>query len=187
MNIVSNLYYPGYAADNVLTSCTDATTGTRVNKQEKFMPYLARSNWRTCNLAARYGFKCADSFADWMGADYDSNGDGQVDSEALRYVHGESEDAYVARITQTLRATVRDSNTHFVNASTSYDYLQSDNTHGAYSVGTISRSFFTGSGSGSGAAEYSDGQIVGGKNPIWNRYGHERMGWTISVFDPVTP
>jgi hypothetical protein len=33
-----------------------------------------------------------------------------------------------------------------------------------------------GGSTGSGAPRYST--ITGGKNPIWNRYGHERMGWT---------
>ena len=30
-------------------------------------------------------------------------------------------------------------------------------------------------------------QIVGGKNPVWNQLGHERMGWALSVFNPATP
>jgi hypothetical protein len=33
----------------------------------------------------------------------------------------------------------------------------------------------------------TDGQVVGGKNPDWNKFGHERMGWSISAFDPATP
>jgi len=57
VKVVANLYYPGYDADNVLTGCTDAATGQKVNKQAKFLPYLAHSNWRTCHLAAQYGFK----------------------------------------------------------------------------------------------------------------------------------
>lgn len=188
LKVISNIYYPGYDADNALSSCNDPTTGQKINRQEKFLPLLARSNWRACNLAAQYGFACADSFADYMGADYDSNGDGVVDSEALRYVQGESENAYVTRITTTLRATLRDSNTHFADASTSFDYLQSDNTHPTYyGSATIGLGLFTGSGSGSGGAEYKDGQIVDGKNPQWNRYGHERMGWLMSVFGPATP
>jgi hypothetical protein len=44
-----------------------------------------------------------------------------------------------------------------------------------------------GSGSGSGAPDYSGSQIVGGKNPVWNRYGHERMGWALSAYNPATP
>jgi lysophospholipase L1-like esterase len=183
VKIVSNIYYPGYAADNVLTNCTDSATGTRINKQTKFLPLLAKSNWRTCNLAATYGFKCADSFAEFMAADYDSNGDGQIDRDAIRYVHGETEAAYVNRITVTLRSTLRDANTHFANSTTSYDYIQSDNTHPTYYTTTT---LSTGS-SGSGAATFSNTQIVGGKSPEWQKSGHERMGWIISTFDPVAP
>ena len=187
VKIVSNIYYPGFNADNVLTNCTDSATGQRINKQTKFLPLLARSNWRTCNLAARYGFQCADSFAEMMGAEYDSNGDGQVDSEALRYRAGETEDAYVTRISSTLRGTLRDANTHFVNASTSYDYIQSDNTHPTYYGTTISVSIFSGSGSGTGAPQFSDGVVVGGKNPEWNKNGHDKMGWESAKFNPATP
>jgi hypothetical protein len=180
--VVSNLYYPGYAADNVNSNCRDSVTGQPVNKQNNFLPILAASNWRTCNLASQRGFTCADSFAQYMGADYDSNGDGLIDSDALRYVQGESEAAYVQKITVTLRSTVRDANTHFVSPSTSFDYILSDNTHPTYYGSTQGSG-----GSGSGAGEFSSGQIVGGKNPQWNRFGHERMGWALSASNPPTP
>ena len=185
--IVANLYYPGYNADNGLSGCTDPTTGQKVNKQTAFLPYLARMNWRACNFANQYGFKCADNFAQYMGADYDSNADGQIDSDALRYVQGESENDYVTRITTTLRSTIRDANTHFVSAGTSFDYIQSDDTHPTFSGGTIFVGLFGGTGSGSGPPDFQDGQIVNGKNPIWNQYGHERMGWALSVYNPSTP
>jgi len=187
LKVITNLYYPGYDADNVLSNCTDPGTGQRVNKQSKFLPYLARMNWRACNFAAQYGFACADSFAQFMGADYDSNGDGQVDSDALRYVQGESEDAYVTRLATTLRSTIRDANVHLVNASTSYDYIQSDNTHPTYTGSTVFVGLFGGTGSGSGPPDYRGGQIVGGKNPVWNHLGHERMGWGLSAYNPATP
>jgi lysophospholipase L1-like esterase len=187
LKVITNLYYPGYDADNALSNCTDAGTGQRVNKQQVFLPYLARMNWRACNFAATYGFACADSFAQYMGADYDSNGDGQVDSDALRYVQGESENDYVNRLTVTLRSTIRDANAHFVNATTSYDYIQSDNTHPTYTGSTIWIGLIGGSGSGSGPPDYSGSQIVDGKNPVWNRYGHERMGWALSVYNPAAP
>jgi lysophospholipase L1-like esterase len=187
LKVVANLYYPGYNADNALSGCTDPTSGQRVNKQSTFLPYLAKMNWRACNDANTYGFKCVDSFAQYMGADYDSNGDGIVDADGLAYVQGESESAYVTRITSTRRSTIRDANTHFVNASTSYDYIQSDDTHPTYSGGTIWVGLFGGTGSGSGPPDFQDGQIVNGKNPIWNHYGHERMGWGLSVYNPATP
>jgi hypothetical protein len=178
--IVSNLYYPGYANDNVNSNCVDSVTGQPINKQTNNLTLLAKSNWRTCNLAEQRGFFCADSFAQYMGADYDSNGDGQIDSDALRYVSGESEAAYVQKITVTLRSTVRDANTHFVSGSQSFDYILSDNTHPTYFGSTQSSG-----GSGSGPAD--GGTIVGGKNPRWNQFGHERMGWALSVFNPPTP
>jgi lysophospholipase L1-like esterase len=187
LKVITNLYYPGYDADNALANCTDSTTGTRPNKQQVFLPRIAQMNWRACNFAAQYGFACADSFAQYMGADYDSNGDGQIDSDALRYIHGESESAYVNRLVNTLRSTIRDANVHLINASTSADYIQSDNTHPTYfGSATIYVGLFGGTGSGSGAPDFTT-QIVGGKNPQWNRFGHERMGWAISVYNPSTP
>jgi lysophospholipase L1-like esterase len=129
LKIVSNLYYPGYAADNVQSSCKDATSGATVNLQNTFLPRVATMNYWMCEYARQKGFQCADNFAQYMGADHDSNGDGQVDSDALRYVAGESEASYLTRITSTLRSTIRDANMHFVSSTSSFDYIQSDDTH----------------------------------------------------------
>ena len=186
LKVITNLYYPGYDADNALSNCTDPTTGQRVNKQSTFLPFLARMNWRACNFANTYGFKCADSFANYMGADYDSNGDGQIDSDGLKYIQGESENAYVTRITTTLRSTIRDANIHLVSPSLSYDYIQSDNTHPTYDGGTQLSGIFGGS-SGSGPPDFLPSQFVDGKNPVWNQFGHERMGWALSTYNPATP
>lgn len=187
VKVISNIYYPGYDSDNVNTRCIDPATGQPANKQTRFLPFLARSNWRACNLAAQYGFGCADTFAAWMGADFDSNGDGVIDSAGLRYVHGESEDAYVQRISVTLRSTVRDSNGHLVDPSTSFDYLLSDNTHPTFNGATVNVGFFGGTGSGTSAPDFSGSQIVDGKNPVWNTNGHDMMGWVLSQFNPATP
>ena len=184
LKIISNLYYPGYAADNVQSSCKDATTGATVNLQSTFLPRVAKMNYWMCEYARQKGFQCSDNFAQYMGADYDSNGDGQIDSEALRYAAGESESSYVARITATLRSTIRDANTHFVTSSSSYDYIQSDDTHPTYTGGTL-RSGLFGSTTGSGAPRYTS--FSGGKSPIWNQYGHERMGWSLSTSNPTAP
>lgn len=184
MKIISNLHYPGYAADNVQSACRDPKTGNTVNMQDKFLPSLARINHMMCDVARQKGFMCADNFAQYMGSDYDSNGDGRIDSEALRYVAGESQAAYVGRITSTLRSTIRDANTHFVSASSSYDYIQSDDTHPTYTGGTVSAGLLGGS-TGSGAPRYTS--FTGGKNPIWNQYGHERMGWAVSTFNAPAP
>jgi lysophospholipase L1-like esterase len=184
LKIISNLYYPGYAADNVQSSCKDASTGTTVNMQNVFLPRVATMNYWMCEFARQKGFQCADNFAQYMGADYDSNGDGQVDSDALRYLAGDSESAYVTRITSTLRSTIRDANRHFVSASSSYDYIQSDDTHPTYTGGTVNAGLFGGT-TGSGAPRYSS--FTGGKSPIWNQYGHERIGWALSTSNPAAP
>lgn len=186
LKIIANLYYPGYDADNSLAGCNDPTSGSPPNKQDIFLPYIARMNWRACDFAATYGWECADLFAEYMGADYDSNGDSIVDATALEYASGESENDYVTRITQTLRSTIRDSNAKFVNSSTTYDYMQSDDTHPTYTGNTIYVGLFGGTGSGSGPPDYPN--ITGGKNPVWNQTGHERMGWALSVFsdNPTT-
>jgi lysophospholipase L1-like esterase len=184
LKIISNLYYPGYAADNVQSSCKDAATGSSVNLQNTFLPRVAKMNYWMCEYARQKGFQCADNFAQYMGADYDRNGDGQIDSNALRYFAGDTEASYVTRITQTLRSTIRDANTHFVSSSSSYDYIQSDDTHPTYTGGTVNAGLFGGT-TGSGAARYTS--FTGGKSPIWNQYGHERMGWAVSTSNPAAP
>jgi len=184
LKIIANLYYPGYAADNTQSSCKDASTGATVKMQDKFLPAIASMNYWMCEYARQKGFKCADSFAEYMGAEYDSNGDGLVDADALRYMAGESEANYVTRITSTLRSTIRDANTHFVSSSSSFDYIQSDDTHPTFTGGTVTAGLFGGS-TGTGAPRYTS--FTGGKSPIWNRYGHERMGWTLSTSNPAAP
>ena len=184
LKVISNLYYPGYNADNVQSTCKDSATGATVNMRTTFLPVIAKMNYWMCEYARQKGFKCADSFAQYMGADYDSNGDGQVDSDALRYVAGESEASYVTRITSTLRTTLRDANTHFVSSSSSYDYIQSDDVHPTYTGGTVSAGLWGGS-TGTGAPRYTS--FTSGKSPIWNRYGHERMGWALSTYNPPSP
>ncbi|MGV8944755.1 hypothetical protein [Thermomonas sp.] len=182
--IIANLYYPGYNADNVQSSCKDAATGATVSMRDRFLPSMARMNYWMCEYARQKGFKCVDNFADYMGADYDSNGDGKIDSAALRYVAGESEASYVTRITSTLRSTLRDANTHFVSSTSSYDYIQSDDVHPTYTGGTVSAGLFGGT-TGSGVARYTS--YANGKSSIWNLYGHERMGWALSTLNAATP
>lgn len=184
VKIISNLHYPGYNADNVQSSCKDATTGATVNLRTTFLPKLATMNYWMCEYARQKGFQCTDNFAEYMGADYDSNGDGVIDTNGLRYVAGESEASYLNRITNTLKPTIRDANAHFVSASSSYDYIQSDDTHPTYTGGTVTAGLFGGT-TGSGAARYTS--FTGGKSPIWNQYGHERMGWAVSTSNPTAP
>jgi lysophospholipase L1-like esterase len=184
LKIITNLYYPGYNADNRQSNCRDASNDATVNVQNVLLPRIAAMNYWMCEYARLKGFQCADSFAQYMGADYDGNGDGQVDSDALRYVAGESEASYVTRITSTLRSTIRDSNTHFVTSTSSYDYIQSDDTHPTATGGTVTAGIFGGT-TGSGAPRYTS--FTDGKSPIWNQWGHERMGWALSVSNPAAP
>ncbi|HEY0061144.1 MAG TPA: SGNH/GDSL hydrolase family protein [Telluria sp.] len=184
LKVVSNLHYPGYATDTAQSSCRDSITGATVRMQDKFLPALARMNFMMCDVARQKGFLCADNFAQYMAADYDANGDGRIDSDALRYVSGETEASYVTRITSTLRSTLRDANTHFVSASSSFDYIQSDDTHPTYTGSTVSSGLW-GSSTGSGAPRYSS--FIGGKSPIWNQFGHERIGWAVSTYNPPAP
>jgi len=181
---ISNLYYPGYDADNVQSTCKDASTGATVNMQNVFLPKVATMNYWMCEYARQKGFACVDNFAEYMGADYDRNGDGQVDSAALRYVAGETEASYLTRTTLTLRSTIRDANAHFVSASSSVDYIQSDDTHPTYIGGTVNAGLFGGT-TGTGAPRYTS--FASGKSPIWNQLGHERMGRAISVSNPAVP
>jgi len=184
LKVIANLYYPGYDADNVQSSCRDAGTGATVNLRDRFLPAITKMNYWMCEYARQKGFQCADSFAEYMGADTDTNGDGLIDAAALRYRSSDTESVYLTRITQTLRSTLRDANTKFVSASSSYDYIQSDDTHPTYTGGTVSAGLWGGS-TGTGAPRYTS--FSGGKSPIWNQFGHDRMGWSLSTYIPATP
>ena len=63
LKVISNLYYPGYNADNVQSSCNDPSTGTKVNLRDKFLVAMSRMNYWMCEYARQKGFACADSFA----------------------------------------------------------------------------------------------------------------------------
>ena len=182
LKVISNLFYPGYGAENVQSSCRDASTRATVNVAELMLRRAALMNYWMCEYARQKGFQCADSFAQFMAADSDTNGDGLIDSEALRYVPGDTEASYVDRI-MALRATVRDPNGKFVTASSSVDYIQSDDVHPTYTGGNATLLY--GSTSGSAAPRYTS--FPNGKSPIWNQYGHERLGWATSVFNPTAP
>ena len=55
--------------------------GTEAQKQ-KFLPKLATMNYWMCEYARQKGFQCADNFAQYMGADHDSNDDKGKDSSS---------------------------------------------------------------------------------------------------------
>jgi cysteine-rich repeat protein len=187
LKIVSNLYYPGYDADNSFSTCTDAVNGdpangNRVNMRKLFLPRIAESNWWVCKLASDNGFLCADSFAMYMARDYDSNGDGQIDSDQIRYRAGESLDDYKARIVAAA-PLLRDANFKLVTSVSSFDYIQSDDTHPTFEGATAS-TFLTTPGGSNPVLFASAGPYPDGKNIHWNQNGHDRMGWGL---DPACP
>ncbi|MGQ0505750.1 MAG: SGNH/GDSL hydrolase family protein [Myxococcaceae bacterium] len=140
LKMVMTIYYPGFDADRRVSK---AACGGRSNA-EIFIDYLAAGNWTTCDLARQKGFHCGDSFADFMAADFDWNGDGQIDSVALRYVPGESETTYVTRIARILRDTLNDANRKRLSEDTSVDYIQKDDVHPTFSSEAFSPADFWG-------------------------------------------
>jgi cysteine-rich repeat protein len=190
IKIVMNLYYPGYDGDNAYSTCTDPVNGdpangNRVHMRTLFLPLLAESNWWTCHYAEQYGFECSDAFAEYMARDYDSNGDGVNDSDAIRYVKGESLATYQARIL-ALAGTLRDANVKLVNSTTTFDYLQSDDTHPTFEGGTASALFST-PGGNVNVFFATAGPYPSGKNPHWNWNGHDRMGWGLDPTGTFSP
>jgi lysophospholipase L1-like esterase len=183
--VATNLYYPGFDADNAPMHCTDPASAQRINMQDALLPYMARSNWRTCTLARSHGFACADSFAEFMGADADTNGDGISDVDGLRFNPSESEDDYVKRISVTVRSTIHDANHKGVTgaAAPSADYIFSDDVHPTvFGTATISSG-----GTGHGPPDFTTAQLTNGRNPQWNLFGHERMGLALWLAAPPTP
>jgi cysteine-rich repeat protein len=187
LKIVMNLHYPGYDADNALSGCTDATTGQKVNMQDLFLPRLLESDWNTCNFAAQKGFICSDAFAEFMARDYDSNSDGKIDSDAIRYIQGESLANYKARVI-ALKSTLRDSKFHMVNSTTTFNYLQSDDTHPSFEGATASTNLGLTTPGGNVTVLFTTaGAYPDGKNPHWNQNGHDRSGWGLNPGGSLTP
>lgn len=183
LKLLGNLYYPGFDADNVQTGCTDPYTGETFNRRDKFLPLMAESNWETCNLADQYGWQCADNFAETMAADYDSNGDGIIDNESIRYISGESKEDYINRIVAAYGAgLLSDANYKEIGPSATVDYLLSDDTHMTY-LGPTGKAGTSGGTPGGNVEVYhaTDGAYPDGKNPSWNMNGHDRMGYALAT------
>ena len=108
-----------------------------------------------------------------------------VSSPSIKSItSGESESSYLTRITSTLKPTIRDAHGHLNAPGSSANYIQTDDTHPTY-VGDVVKGGLGGGSTGTGAPRYSTN--TGGKNPIWNTYGHERMGWLLSSRAPAAP
>lgn len=182
--VVGNLYYPGFDSDNVLTNCTDPDSGERLNRRDDvFLAIIAESNWETCNLAVENGWVCADNFAEFMASDFDSNGDGVIDTDSIRFVPGEPREDYIARILAANDAgLLRDSNFKRVAPSTTVDYLLSDDTHTTF-VGPQAKAGLGGGTPGGNVPVFhaTSGAYPNGRNPTWNTNGHDRMGYALAT------
>ncbi|MGY6553384.1 MAG: hypothetical protein ACXIUM_02560 [Wenzhouxiangella sp.] len=184
MRVIGNLYYPGFDADNVVTSCTAPGTGQPLNRRDDvFLAIIAESNWETCNLAVENGWICADNFAEFMAADFDSNGDGVIDIDSIRFIPGESLEDYVDRILAANQAgLLRDSNFKQISQGATVGYLLSDNTHTTF-VGPTAKAGATGGTPGGNVAVFhpTDEPFPGFRNPDWNLNGHDRMGHVLAT------
>ncbi len=184
LKVVGNLYYPGFDSDDVLTQCTAPDTGQPLNRRDDvFLSIIAESNWETCNIAIENGWECADNFAEFMTADFDSNGDGAIDSDAVRFVPGEPLNDYIDRILAANAAgLLRDSNFKQISPSASVGYLLSDDTHTTF-LGPTGKAGATGGSPGGDVAVFhaTDTPFPDFQNPDWNLNGHDRMGSALAT------
>jgi lysophospholipase L1-like esterase len=179
LKIAGNIYYPGFDADNVETRCTDPQSGETFNRRDRFLPLLAESNWTTCTLAEQYGWACADFFAEYMAADFDSDGKGMTDRDAIRFRSGESKEDYLHRITVEHVHLLSDSNFKEISPEESVGYLISDNTH-ANGLGPTAGTFLSTPGGNVAVWHPTPGSYPERKNPTWNRNGSDRLGWELT-------
>jgi lysophospholipase L1-like esterase len=123
---VMAVYYPGVNSDK-----GRACNG--MSHFDIFLDYLSEANWFTCNEAWRRGFECTDGLAAFNAADVDTplDADGDVDAAQIRISEAEDRDdfpGYVSRI-QDNKAVIGDANAKRVSATSTVDYLISDDTH----------------------------------------------------------
>jgi len=120
------LYYPGVAADK-------ARTCGASRHFDILLDYLLEAGWTTCNEAWKRGFECVDGFAAFNAADVDTtlDADSAIDADQIRINEDTDRDdfpGYYARV-QASKAVIGDANTKRTSATTTVDYLQSDDTH----------------------------------------------------------
>lgn len=124
--VVMNLYYPGINSDKG-RACSGGG-----NHFDVFLDYIVESNWLTCTEALARGFECGDAFAGFNAPDFDSDGDGKKDSDEIRFdavSDIDDFDGYYSRIVLQNKHIIQDANAKRTSASTTADYLQSDDTH----------------------------------------------------------
>ncbi len=123
---VMALYYPGVNSDKS-RSCNG------MSHFDIFLDYLAEANWFTCNEAWKRGFKCTDGLAAFNAADVDTALDADTAVDAAQIRISEAADfndfaGYYSRVFDN-KAVITDANTKRVSASSTVDYLLSDDTH----------------------------------------------------------
>ncbi|HSK04425.1 MAG TPA: GDSL-type esterase/lipase family protein [Kofleriaceae bacterium] len=123
---VMALYYPGVNSDKS-RSCNG------MSHFDIFLDYLAEANWFTCNEAWKRGFKCTDGLAAFNAADVDTALDPDTTPDAAQIRISEAVDfnnfaGYYSRVYGN-RAVITDANTKRVSATSTVDYLLSDDTH----------------------------------------------------------
>jgi lysophospholipase L1-like esterase len=124
--VVLGLYYPGLNADKS-RACGAGT------QFDVLFDYIVEGGWSTCNEAWARGFKCADGLAAFNAADVDTALDADSIPDITQVRINESSDrnnfpAYYDRVFAS-RAVLTDANTKRTGASTTVDYLQSDDVH----------------------------------------------------------
>ena len=120
------LYYPGLNADKS-RSCNG------MSHFDIFLDYISEANWFTCNEAWKRGFKCTDGLAAFNAADVDTALDGDTLADAAQIRMSQAEDfedfaGYYSRV-QDNKAVLTDANTKRLSATSTADYLLSDDTH----------------------------------------------------------
>ena len=123
---VMALYYPGVNADK-------GRTCSGMSHFDIFLDYIAEADWFTCNEAWKRGFKCTDGLAAFNAADVDTALDADTTPDIAQIRMSQAVDAnnfagYYSRIWNN-RAVITDANTKRISATTTADYLLSDDTH----------------------------------------------------------
>jgi lysophospholipase L1-like esterase len=123
---VMAIYYPGVNADK-------SRTCNGMSHFDIFLDYLSEGNWFTCNEAWKRGFKCTDAMAAFNAADVDTSLDPDATPDIAQLRMSESTDrdnfaGYYSRV-QDNKAVITDANTKRLSATSTADYLVSDDTH----------------------------------------------------------
>lgn len=123
---VMALYYPG-VNDDKGRSCNG------MSHFDIFLDYILEADWFTCNEAWKRGFECADGLAALNAADVDTaaDPDAQIDAAQIRLTKSidlNNFAGYYTRV-QPNRAVITDAHAKRLTATSTVDYLQSDNTH----------------------------------------------------------